>query len=499
MATDLQTSPRLQTLSNLPQEIIENICRRLCEKCDHVADGLCELSNCHESADRRALASLCRTSRTVARVAQPHLFHVVRHITKVEELTRTLSEDARLAGLIRVFEQSRYVYFREMETKPSPLIGLLTQLDICDDRDPFPASGIIGSERIKYIFIQLVMIYATQLERLRLDINGDAWSGFDLDLLSAKLDVLKHASGAAEVLPLSRVRTIHLTTQWDYGMPFLCRAIQVLLRATGATIEQLVLHNIIAEYDTVGDCMRDVRLPGLRRLVLSESAFDRSSQSSLAFLLQICESAHNLEEFHFSAMAVFLGEMIDAHATASDFVDCLQPCRETLRALTLDLCSYSSQLQFEPCLPAGTLAGFSQLRELALEETSFCQRRRQQPDAAGLPAHTCLITMLPASIQRLVIRLWDGSHVWGDLRELARHAAMGEFPNLEDIRVLASAMDMEDGHNPPSPEDFLEEYTRASRMVQGAFASTGISLTVTHCDRNTTTSSEVDMPWLNWP
>ncbi|KXJ93509.1 hypothetical protein Micbo1qcDRAFT_223131 [Microdochium bolleyi] len=443
----------------------------------------------------RALASLCRTSKTVARVAQPHLFHVLRHITKAEELIRTLSRDARLAGLIRVFEQSRDVYFGGRKPTPSPLIELLTQLDICDDRDPFPTSGIIGGERIKSIFIQLVMIYATQLERLRLEIDGDAWAGFDLHLLSAHLHARKRAGVAAEVLPLSRVRTLHLTTHWAYGMPFLCPAMQVLLRATGAIVERLVLHNILVDGDADEDCMRGVRLPGLRILVLSGSAFDGRARLSLAFLRQICESAHNLEEFHFSASAVFLGQIVDAHATASDFIDCLQPCRETLQALTLDLCSYASQLLSEPCLPAGTLASFSQLRELALEETSFCQRRRQHD--AGLPTHNCLTTMLPASIQRLVIRLWDGSHAWGDLRELARHTTMGGFPNLEDIKVLASIKETD--HVRPASEDFDAEFASASGMVQAAFASTGVSLTVTHCSRNTTTSSDIDMPWRDWP
>ncbi|KAJ1332040.1 F-box/TPR repeat protein Pof3 [Microdochium nivale] len=470
----------------LPTEILHQICHYLCAFC-HEHPGLDA-----DGSGTRALAALCLVSKSFAAVAQPHVYHVASGLSSGENLIRTLCERADLARHVRTFNSDNVYHTSDRWTHYLELVGSATRLGLLADGEEFPAPKY---ERFGHLFDQLLFILATRLENLRIEISDAQLSeGLEYSILGKRVAALRNRSQANEPTPeapLSHLRVLYLHTHYDWGYGLEIPAIATVLEAAAPTLEQLIVSRCTDSSFSEDGALRHIQLPRLKVLALDGCAFEGENSSHLPLFKHFCESTSQLEEFHYIAASAWIGENLAEYATALDLVRCVRSCAETLRAMTLDISAFASAMVSRPKLPARSLAEFERLEELRLEDTSFCHHLGE-PDSAATP-RTCLTGLLPASIKRLVVRMYDGTPAWGDLHELAEHVMLGRFPELQDVRVLVSLRSDQDIGSESAL--FQSRYLVASEALQAVYKDTRVVLSTVQCSSWGGSSDNIDTPW----
>lgn len=115
---------------------------------------------------------------------------------------------------------------------------------------------------------------------------------------------------------------------------------------------------------------------------------------------------------------------------------CLLPTSAMLKSIDIDLTDHSMDAR-DGLTEGSTIAKFTKLETLKLDETAFCRHYSnldvlEEPNTGG---NTCLAEIIPGTLKVLAVRLYEGSHLWPDLAELA--ACSARFPNLKKLTLHA--------------------------------------------------------------
>jgi len=448
----------------LPVEIQEYICHFLCSYC-HDYPGL----NC-DRISTRALAALCRTSRSFATVAQPHVYHVASGSSSPRLLLRTLFENERLAALVRSHDQDTTYGFLRENIKIDEFTSYVEALGLSGSDVESAAPRTNGRDRVnKHLFNQLFLCLAPQLEILRLELESDQiYDEAGYQLLDARLQVICDSTSAAVEAPLSHLRTLHINTHYDWGYGLGIRTITAILQAAASSLEELIVERCT---DFAGDAspLRQIQMPKLKLLAFDGCAFEHENGSHLPIIKTFCDRTSQLEEFRFSGSRPWIGENIGLHATAEDILHCVESCGQSLCTITVDLENFSDVLTPAPKLTAGSFANFSRLEVLLLDDFSFCHHMLGSQHNS-LP-NSCLTDLLPASIVRLIVQLSEESSVWGDLHDLAKSVTYGRFLNFRQLHL------MDEHRRPRHDYNIVSESVRvASESVRVAFDSTNVTV-----------------------
>lgn len=411
----------------LPVEIQEEICYYLCSYC-HDHPGLEGPRH-----GTRSLAALCRTSQSFAAVAQPHLYHVAHNLTNANSMLRTLSGSTNLARQIRTYNQGKAYGGSRRHDGVDEMLGYALSLGVLGDDKQCGAPLAQNAELSKHLFDQLFLLLATRLENLCLEIGSDhIYEEMYYLLLETRLETVRNGANAAVEAPLSNLRMLSIHTHYDWGYGLGLRTIRPVLRAAASTLEELIV-SCCTDFGGDAGSLGQLVMPKLKRIDLNGCAFEHEVGSHLPIIKKLCESTSQLDEFRYRGRSAWIGENLQAHATAVDMFHCVRSCGPSLRTLTIDLKVFSEDLITEPKLMAGSFDTFNCLEVLLLDDFSFCHHMLHA-SGASLPS-SCLTSLLPASIVRLVIHMSEGSPIWADLHDLARAVTQGRFPKLRELHL----------------------------------------------------------------
>ncbi|KXJ95166.1 hypothetical protein Micbo1qcDRAFT_171572 [Microdochium bolleyi] len=259
------------------------------------------------------------------------------------------------------------------------------------------------------------------------------------------------------------------------------------LQRSAARLQHLILNNAAGMSThrfpcTRKDSYRDVEFPELKVVEFDRCAIRRSDSGALALLRQMARTSRQLEEFRFVGKSAWIGEEIDEHVTAADFVDCLRSSRGTLRVLSIDLTKFIFQVNQLSCPPLdrAALVDFTRLKKISLEDASFCHHHRLADPTSHL---------LPVSVRHLILRVYHaeatrgggGGGAWDDITELACQTGVaGRFSNLRKVKLRVTVGE-EYGTRDVSTADggrFVAEVETRRKAIRGLCTKSGVLFSI---------------------
>ncbi len=441
-------------------------------------DAELDTGNVSLETGNASLARFSKTSRRMAAIAQPYLFHYFatgRQIRIGEDgkivISSLYDENGRLARFLRTIMQRPELAVRVKALRLAP--------------QPADHRNTHGNNRT-----------ATPVEVLRQARSGlgdaadDAFfcCGFSWAMHGKKLtdSAIYHGLEQLAIVlcpnadtvvlgdeqPSSRPWNIFVSRIWTF--PSLKRAELLLYNPSGPVtlarhvfdkapnIETLHVAHLTRPthltVDTNWGTSWATTLPSVRRLVASDI-----SVTDLAALVKSCPQLRDLEYKHHSRRA------LSCRVRGRELREALQPARKTLRRLLLVIMANSDPRgDMMPGASIGTLKDFDALEELVINQNQVAGGFVVVGQAAPL---TSLTKFLPRSIKHVeFLNIWYNFNP--DLEGLLQDAPV-ELPNLRSLRF--NHFERQKDENPgdwfPSDKDEYE-YER----VRESFAAVSISL-----------------------
>ncbi|KAK1485375.1 hypothetical protein CTAM01_12590 [Colletotrichum tamarilloi] len=181
----------MASLTDLPVEILDQICTSLCCHCRQHKMQLdkpsAAVSSTEDDGERLGLRNLCLTSRSLRQVAQPVLFHVFLHhctmstmnwtseetnlIPRLFQLLRTINEDVHLSSCLKsidinAFEEKCILCSPSLECATQEEISQVTRLSKKTGLDINPAG--LDHDLLPEILIQFLLIMTPNLQNVSL-------------------------------------------------------------------------------------------------------------------------------------------------------------------------------------------------------------------------------------------------------------------------------------------------------------------------------------------
>ncbi|CAI6088333.1 unnamed protein product [Clonostachys chloroleuca] len=400
-------------LSSFPREILSMICENLCSHCT---------SNTRDSKELdwgnvpKALLALSQTCRVLREIAQPITYHVLAYVPYYDhfpKFIRTLDERPDLAAQIRWLRQHTYEcggWNYDKAEEIELVKGVAKRLGMQRENDEDFESADEEDTSLGKFCIELLIALAPNLEALQ----------------RRRQVGLKAAS-------LHRLKRLEFLTDDDWGVSANVPGVPVLL-SLAPNLEHLSLYRckgLSHEWDEEDEETRTIFRDGagssLRVVEFKGSALEGDGDTD-SLISDIVSHAPHLERFSYQSQAAYLGEHIDVHFSARDFLGCLRPTKNSLKFLNIDLTEHSLHSRSGETVVPQVLQGFTALETVKLDDTSFC-RHRGNPEVPS----TCLTDTLPANLKTLVLRLYEGAHAWADLERLAVES--GKFPKLRRVQI----------------------------------------------------------------
>ncbi|KXH25697.1 hypothetical protein CSAL01_03670 [Colletotrichum salicis] len=434
----------MAVLTNLPIEILNNICTSLCCHCRQNKVKLDkpsapDISN-EDYSERLGLRNLCLTSRSLRYIAQPILYHVFLHhcnmnwkkkethlIPRLFRLLRTINENPHLSFCIKSIDIKAY---EEKCDCCSPTADCATDEETVQVMRLSERTGLyvdlldVDYDTLPEILTQFLLIMTPNLQKLSLCVPR--WWYFQ------PLETWIHGHNESMTL-LGQVRHMELEIERHANdMCFDEHDEDTCFHPTPPSpVERLLIDNasnIEVLSCTAGGLESLPKLPSLRRLHLHMKG------SWEGMLPQLMDRLPHLTHFSYFTR--------NLHSpTPREIQDSLHNHHETLQHLTVVSQFWESisgnDLRMDPSrpYPMSSLADFKALETINLDGYMIWPHRNDgstiqdvESDLQRLPK------FLPQCIQQLHIDM-DGWLNYGEenLRSLAKAVANGKFPYLQTV------------------------------------------------------------------
>lgn len=456
-------------LNSLPTELLDKIFRYFCFHCDPDVYGLLDLAEAlrdHVNLCQSALAALCRTSRVLRSIAQPHMYHYVYIFSRPEHLAlglflRTLILRPDLALAVRRLEVGRVdgnldssswhehaglfnataaklgIGFQfpaeAQQVESRPAVALTTTSNVVKERLPR------WDEWYSHLLV-LALKLVPQLRRLKL--VRPEWLSDNSALLEASLTlpVLEHLSVAPwDLEPTARVTVGAVTTLASRLAPNLC---------------SMRLHNVGQSDElSYGGLAAHLSLANVTSLELSMCELE---QPTLARLIGACGK---LQSFTF----LFRKERVPVWEPSV----VLEPLREH-HAGTLRRLAFQGTTEVRVIREADTLAGLDRLESFSCQAGCFEGPRKARQDGGGTglwdqqeQREMYLLRTLPRSIKNVLLN-GNISRVRDDLLWLAKERRQGAYPHLDVVSLGFPYR--------------IDDEKKAWKEVEEAFATIGVEV-----------------------
>lgn len=443
-------------LLTLPGNLLNEIFSLFCGNCAHDPGACPSLDDkeTHEelAARQKVLASLCRTSKTLKTVAEPHLYHAFsthdsffqRHVLFI----RSLYERPDLRSYLR---RATFVMYSDETIMERAVDDLVDDLGPSTPRHPHwqkvkrcrnPESQVDYMQRkFRHQFLtDAVLSVAENLQHVAIEGLGNEEFG----------------SGMPAPSRLPALRSLRLRNLLLGDATRVCEVADILPRAPNLRLLE------------VPGCESVPKDLDLRNLAVLSIPGPLPEQECLPELLKTCT---NLQAFTLLSPLdgvegrarpsrdnpdPSLGEL-----TLMWLIDALQPCRESLRYL--DVFWEESDL-FARDTPAG-LQSFSRLETLIFNMARIC------PDILGIDRerHIPLCAILPPSIRSVLLVACDPEHVRPVMSGLPEKIRAGQFSDLREIVIVLDT---------PTHEEQLSLYLDMREEMREAFQGTIVSFQV---------------------
>ncbi|KAK1505343.1 hypothetical protein CABS01_00811 [Colletotrichum abscissum] len=439
----------MASLTDLPVEILDQICSSLCCHCRQHKMQLdkpsAAVSSTEDDGERLGLRNLCLTSRSLRQIAQPILFHVFLHhctmstmnwtseetnlIPRLFQLLRTINEDAHLSSCLKsidinAFEEKCIICSPSLECATQEEISQVTRLSKKTGLDINPAG--LDHDLLPEILIQFLLIMTPNLQNVSLCVPR-WWVFYPLrkwiNKWRPKLNESKILLGQVRHMELETERYSDDTClEDDHKDEGLCHPIP-------DPIERLLIDS--APNLEVLSCSAG-GLEGLPKLPLLRWLHLRMEGSWKGMLPILMDRLPSLTHFSYSTS--------NLHSpTPREIQDALHNHQETLQHLTVinrfGESIASDDLRTDPSRPYSmtSLAGFKALKSINLDGYMIWPHRRDGGTIQEMEADLQLLpNFLPQCLRQLHIDGW-GNYGEENLRSLAKAMANVEFPYLETV------------------------------------------------------------------
>ncbi|KAK3182237.1 hypothetical protein K4F52_006414 [Lecanicillium sp. MT-2017a] len=392
-------------------------------------------------SDLKALSLTCKALRGIA---QPYVFHRVPDVASFDSLLRTLASRPKLARSIRCADMSFNRNSGEADTQ------------LCKDVAPSlhmtkpTVESFWKREMHCSPGAELVLALLPNLDALRIRLHTADFVYPVFTFLQSRFDKLGAEAHLAslQTLTIRGEADSHLTSQRaltirgdrTYGSCLVCNARSHVILSATPNLRHLTIQSFRMEPADAALWGHGVNMPraassrarGLQRL--QSLSFDdcifQWGEVTSSYLYGWVESCPALEQFRMVGSRELTERrfMPARHVVAS-----LGPAQATLTHLHLDL---SAVRKYVSEFPSGTLHGellaqFVQLQCLTIDDGSFCDVEDRDD------AHpTCLSTLIPRHIKKLVILYSGRKHVQRDLMHMAQSLKVGRtVSSLEQLEV----------------------------------------------------------------
>ncbi|CAG9988234.1 unnamed protein product [Clonostachys byssicola] len=419
-------------LSKFPREILSMICENLCSHCTSKPQDGKDLDWGNLPS---ALLALSKTCRVLREIAQPITYHVVASVpnyAQFPKFIRTLDERPDLAAQIRWLCQHTYEcggWDYDNAEEVELVKGVAKRLGMQREDDVDFESADEEDTSLGKFCIELLIALAPNLEALQVYMENDG----NYEGTKYYYTAERRRQIGLEAASLHRLKRLEIVTDDDWGVSANVPGIPVLL-SLAPNLEHLSLYRckgLSDEWDGEDEesriIFRNGAISSLRVVEFKGSALEGDADTD-SLISGIVSRAPQLERFSYQSQAAYLGEHIDVHFSARDFLRCLRRTKNSLKFLNIDLTEHSLHSDSGETIESHVLQSFTALETVKLDDTSFC-RHRGNPEVPS----TCLTDTLPTNLKTLVLRLYEGSQAWADLERLA--AESRKFPNLRRVQI----------------------------------------------------------------
>ncbi|CAH0051982.1 unnamed protein product [Clonostachys solani] len=423
-------SSRSGGLSNFPREILSMICENLCSHCTSITQDAKDLDWGSVPSALLALSKTCRVLREIAQPITYHVLAIIPYHAHFTRLIRTLDERPDLAAQMRWLRQHTYECggWNYDEAEEIELVkGVAKRLGMQRESDEDFESADEEDTSLNKFCIELLIALAPNLEALQVYVENDGnYEGTHYYYTAERRRQI-----GREAASLHRLKRLEFLTEDDWGVSANVPGIPVLL-SLAPNLEHLSLyrckglsHETDGEDEESGTIFRDGAGSSLRVVEFKSSALESNGDTD-SLIRDIVSHAPHLERFSYQSQSAYLGEHIDVHFTAHEFLRCLEPTKNSLKFLNIDLTEHSLHNGGPETVVPHVLQSFTALETVKLDDTSFCRHNPEVPP-------TCLTDTLPVNLGTLVVRLYEATHAWADLERLAIES--GKFPKLRRVQV----------------------------------------------------------------
>ena len=433
-------------MDRLPVELVARICSLLCPHCEApdsfmftLSDAEWETGNVSLETGHASLARFSKTSRRIAAIAQPYLFHYFatgRQIRFIEDGTIAISglpnENHRLALFLRTVIQRPELAVRVKALRLAPLPAVHGREYDNNHRTATPVEVLRQARSKLGDVVDNALFFPGFSWDLHRKKFTDSAIYHGLEQLAIVLCPNADTVVLGDEQPSSRPWNVFVSRKWTF--PSLKRAELLLYKPSrlftlarhvfdsAPNIETLRVAHLTRPrrltMDTNWGTSWTMTLPSVRRLVGSDI-----SVTDLAALVKSCPQLRDHEYKHHS-------RALTCRVRGRELLEALQPARKTLHRLLLVITATSDPRgDMMPGASVGTLKDFDALEELVVNQNQVAGGFVVVGQAAP---STDLTRFLPRSIKNVVfLNIWCNFNP--DLEGLLQDAPV-ELPNLRSLR-----------------------------------------------------------------
>ncbi|KAF4974206.1 hypothetical protein FZEAL_8866 [Fusarium zealandicum] len=421
-------------LGSLAFELQELICHNLWQP---GSDGL--ISNDSQTA----LLNLSGCSRVLRDIAQPLAYHTLTHgFINLGKLVRTLHERRDLASCLRTFHEPLRGTCTNNAAQKNFLRSVADEFQLWyEGHDQMRFRRSKDSDLVlEDVCIELIIILSCNLQTLKVYSPNNG-----VDQRKDQYPLLyKHFRNISP----STIRHLELGRKSTVDMPYTRPSIDTALMFHGTqNMRQLIIRGVsdlqssLYGQESFERMIASSTLKRLRLMELQECALDTRDWGEM-FLGQLVWMAPNLENLRYISQHYRNPEPVAIHLSVPQMLRAIRTSDSIISLKSLDICLCA----FVRCewpnrgnlISASDLEEFKSLETLKLDENAVCGYYDSplDPDLSS-PVTSCLTEVLPRRLRQVVIRVYkgSGSHIWGDLAELAVRSF--QFPDLGSVLVQA--------------------------------------------------------------
>lgn len=440
---------------------------QLCHHCTGTASGVHRIETF--ISHREGLRSLSETCQTLRASIRPFLYHWIDNYVNLNSLVRQLMDRPDLAQ--HVLELACFGSLPPMRIWTQ----LARQLHLIEEEEAdFMTPADVGTRSIFYT-IELLLALLPNVKKATMWANkkrNPLESGVALDCLATRAAYLD----PKPCLPNLRVLT--LTNMLEYERLELDPDATPILLNAAQNLRHLSLYQCYGITEEVTENLSSKALQKLSILEfdgypLSTSPLDECEYGQTEDLVRLCPEVKDVR-IKPCGVAYWDNDGSFQPFSPVRMLESLAPAKESLTSLTLDTCLATIYPDVEDLAPS--LAKFSKIENLTLEEQSFCHHWLKGPLFRSVvhdpPA--CVTRILPQSVRQLSIVLHMDTKIVEDIIHLGKHAHEGKFQSLRGLTIILRPIPT--SLTPPDLNKLRETLFRHRAAIMKAFQYTQVNI-----------------------